>query len=407
MSMETNPLSFNRIVHASPAETYRAFTNSTALREWMCDFATTAPRVGGRFYLAWNDGYYTSGEFKALEPEKLIVFTWHGRGEPAPSQVAVKLTLQDEDTAIDLKHTGLGEEPEWKQTREEIGKGWEYALENLSSIFATGEDLRLVRRPMLGITVSDFDADIAKNLNIPVTEGIRLDTTIEGMSAAAAGLQKDDVIVGIDRQDASNWNNLANALQSHQAGDEVEVVFYRGPEKKTVTMKLSGRPIPEIPESPAELAQAISKIYAEGEKQLDELFEGVSEEQASFKPAPGEWSIKENLAHLIHSQRGWHTSISDLIEGQEAQYDDFGGNVQARVTATVAAYPTLKALREELRRSEKETVTMIAELPEKLVARKGSYWRLAYNLIEDKYHLPSHLDQMRAALDAAREAQLV
>lgn len=407
MSKEKDSLTSTRFVKASPADVYRAFTNSTALREWMCDVATTSPRVGGRIYLAWNDGYYASGEFKELEPEKKIVYTWYGHGEPAPSQVAVTLHPHDGGTSIDIIHTGIGEGPEWGQTRQEFEKGWEYGLENLASILESGADLRLVRRPMLGITINDFNEEIAKALNIPVTEGIRLDTAIEGMGAAAAGLQSGDVLVGIAGQDASNWPNLSNALSAHQAGDEVEVVFYRGLEKKTVTMKLSGRPIPQIPDSASELAQAVDKIYAEAEKELDEFFESVSEEQASFKPTPGEWSIKENLAHLIHSERGWHTWISDLIEGQESHYDDFGGNNQARVTATVTAYPTLEALRDELRRNQSETLTMIAELPEEFVSRKSSYWRVAYNLLETPYHLHTHLEQMQAALDTAQEAQMM
>lgn len=403
--MEKESLSFSKNINASPAEAYRAFTNSTALREWMCDVATTQPRVGGRIYLAWNDGYYASGEYKELEPDKKLVFTWHGRGEPATSMVEATFESKDGSTTIDLVHEGIGEGPEWGQTRQEIEKGWEYALENLASVFETGEDLRLVRRPMLGITVGDFNQEIAKALNIPVKEGIRLDTTIEGMGAATSGLQSGDVIVGIDGQDASTWSGLANALQSHQAGDEVEVAFYRGPEKKTVTMKLSGRPIPEIPWSAAELAQAVSKNYIEAEKALDKFFQGVTEEQASFKPSPDEWSLKENVAHLIHSERGWHTWLSDLVEGMESHYDDFGGNVQARIAGTVAAFPTLEALREELRRSQTETTAMLAALPDEFISGKASYWRVAFNMLQTDFHIEGHLEQMRTVLDAAKAAQ--
>jgi uncharacterized protein YndB with AHSA1/START domain len=38
---------------------YRAFTNSTALREWLCDTATVSPRLGGGF-TAWNGYAYGS-----------------------------------------------------------------------------------------------------------------------------------------------------------------------------------------------------------------------------------------------------------------------------------------------------------------------------------------------------------
>jgi uncharacterized protein YndB with AHSA1/START domain len=37
--MSSDAFKFERIVKASPAEAYRAFTRSVAVREWMCDGA--------------------------------------------------------------------------------------------------------------------------------------------------------------------------------------------------------------------------------------------------------------------------------------------------------------------------------------------------------------------------------
>jgi hypothetical protein len=48
MSQETQ-IQVEKSINASPSQIYYAFTNSTALREWMCDFATTDPKAGGRF----------------------------------------------------------------------------------------------------------------------------------------------------------------------------------------------------------------------------------------------------------------------------------------------------------------------------------------------------------------------
>jgi hypothetical protein len=41
-------------------------------------------------------------------------------------------------------------------------------------------------------------------------------------------------------------------------------------------------------------------------------------------------------------------------------------------------------------------------LPEDLVARRGSYWRLSYNMVEAPYHFNLHLEQMRSAAEAAK-----
>ena len=401
--MNTQILSFSQMVKAPPAEVYRAFTNATALREWLCNIATLAPRAGGRLYLWWNSGYYTSGEFITAEPQEKIVFTWHGRGEPGPTKVQITFAAKDGDTQVAIEHMDIGTSGEWSKILLEIEKGWKKGLENLASVLETGEDLRFVLRPMLGIFFGDYDADKAKELGVPVTEGIRLEGVVEGMGAQAAGLQKEDILVNLAGIPTPEYYSLENALQHHRAGDQIEVVFYRGREKKNLTMELSRRPIPEIPAAAKDLADAVRKRYAELEAELDNFFSGVTEEEASFKPAPDDWSVKENLAHLIQGERGTQSYLAELISGQERYADDFGDNVHAYVAATAATYPTLKALIQELKRSDTETVEFIARMPVEFLARKGSYWRTAYNLLDTPFHFHEHVAQMTAALDAARK----
>ena len=402
MTADTRPLTFERKIQASAAELYRAFSNATALREWLSDVATTAPREGGRFYLAWNDGYYTSGKFTALTPGEEVAFTWHGRDDPAPTAVRVSLAPEDDGTHVRLEHGGLGDGAAWSETVEALEKAWAISLENLASVMETGEDLRFTRRPMLGIFVSDFNADVAAQLGVPVTEGIRLDGVVPDMGAEAAGLEPDDVIVDMAGREIAGWATLSNALASKQAGDTIDVTFYRGSQKHTVEMTLSGRPIPEIPETAQALAAVARERLSEIESELEAFFDGVNDDEAGYKPASDAWSAKETLAHLIHGERGWHDWISDLIGGQESWHDDWGGNPQARVAATVTAYPTVEALLEELKRHHAETAALVANLPAEFMARKGSYWRLAYNLLEDTYHHRQHLQQMDEAVEAAR-----
>jgi uncharacterized protein YndB with AHSA1/START domain len=401
--MNTQTLSFSQMVKAPPAEVYRAFTNATALREWLCNVATVAPRAGGRLYLWWNSGFYTSGEFITAEPHEKIAFTWHGRGEPAPSKVQITFTAKDGGTQVAIEHMDLGTSEEWSKSIPEIENGWKKGLENLASVLETGEDLRFVLRPMLGIFFGDYNADKAKELGVPVNEGIRLEGVVEGMGAQAAGMQKDDVVVSMAGVPTPDYFGLENALQHHRAGDQIEVVLYRGAEKKSLTMQLSRRPIPEIPATAKELADAVRKRYAELEAELDNFFTSVSEEEASFKPARAEWSVKENLAHLIQGERGTQSYLADLVSGQERYADDFGDNVHAYVEATVATYPTLVALIQELKRSDAETAEFIARLPAEFVARKGSYWRMAFNLLDSPFHFHEHVAQMTAAIDAARK----
>ena len=107
---------------------------------------------------------------------------------------------------LTLEHSRIGAGKAWGAVAGEFQQEWEKSLENLAAVLETGEDLRLTRRPMMGIGVSDFDAEIARQMGVPVSKGIRLDAVVAGMGAEAAGLQPGDVIVrmgGMDTPDGA------------------------------------------------------------------------------------------------------------------------------------------------------------------------------------------------------------
>jgi uncharacterized protein YndB with AHSA1/START domain len=403
MASRIGSLKFKRAVNAPPAEVYRAFTNSTALREWFCDAAQADACKSGRLYAWWNNGYYASGEFTALAPCQRIAFTWHGRGELAATRVQIALAEKNGGTLLTLTHAGIGAGKAWAKSAKQIVHGWEIALENLQWVLETGQDLRLVRRPMLGINIGEFNPDIAAKLGVPVVEGLRLEGVVPGKGAQAAGLQKNDVLVNLGRKKVTSFSGLVSVLQKRRAGDKVKVVFYRGSEKKTVTMELSPRPLPEVPVTSAALAEAVQKKFAEGDAELARCFANVSEAQADRSPAPGEWSAKETVAHLIAGERENHCSIADLINNAERWSDDLANptNVPARVRATVQAFPTVPALLEELKRNEAETVAMLAALPPEFVAHKGTFWRLGHYLLQIADHTDEHMKQIRTAIASA------
>lgn len=338
-----------KLIRTTPAEVYRYFTNSTALRDWMCEVATVQPQLGGRMYLCWPGEYYTNGEYIELEKNKSISFTWFGRGEPRPTKVEVSLRKKKNGTLVKLTHRGIGKGKKW----EEIGKGyekeWHSSLENLASVLETGPDLRIIRRPMLGIFLGEFNPEIAQQLCVPIEFGIRLEGVMDGMGAQKAGLQKNDVLVAMDGKELIPTLPLGSILGMKHAGDVVEVTYYRGPEKKSTKMTLSGRPIPPIPASSRELSQQLEPTYHKFEAEIQKLVDSASEEECSHKPAPTEWSVKEVLAHLIHNELIWQNYASEIVLGIEGFYDDYGGNLQARIDGTIASFPTKGALLQELK----------------------------------------------------------
>jgi uncharacterized protein YndB with AHSA1/START domain len=394
-----------RLIQASPTEVFQYFTNSTAIRDWMCNVATTDPRPGGHVYFCWPEDYYSCGEYVQLEKDKFISFTWHGRGEPRQTQVDISLKKKKAGTLLKLTHRNIGKGEKWEEIGETFKTQWEKALENLASVLETGADLRITQRPMLGIYVGEFTPEIAKQLCVPVSFGSRLAGVVDGMGAQKAGLQKDDVIVAMDGKEISAGVSLTSLISPRHAGDEVEVTFYRGPEMKTVKMTLSGRSIPPIPASGKELSKQVEPIYQQYEGEIEKLLNDASDEECSMKPKPSEWNVKEVLAHLIHGELGWQNFASEIINGFEGSYDGFGGNVQARIDGTTTIYPTKDELFKALVAHDAETLTMLAHIPNEFTTHKGKFWKLVFLAHQNSYHLQTHLEQMQAAILSARKAK--
>ncbi len=153
------------------------------------------------------------------------------------------------------------------------------------------------------------------------------------------------------------------------------------------------------------LAEQVRVKYEDAQHKLDECFMGVSEADADHEPSPGEWSAKQVLAHLIQTERGWIANLDDAVGGYERLADDWGGNLPGHIHATVAAYGSYKNMLDELKRLSVEMVTFLAALPKSFVDRKASYFLNAVQMLELESHTNSHVDQIKAALAAARKSK--
>ncbi len=385
-------------VLASMKVAYRAFTNSTSLREWLCDVATVAPHPHGRMYLWWIGDFYSSGHYLELDENKKIRFRWYSNIDPAPTEVTVSVTEKDGGTLVRLEHE-VPDDPAWAGKAESFRENWVESLENLKSTLETGTDLRIATRPMLGIVPGDFTEEQALALGVPIREGMRLDGVVDGMGAQKAGLQKDDVLVEMAGHPITkDFNSLPTAIAGKKGGDKVEVVFYHGAEKKTVTMELSKRPMPDVPFNPIELANKARELYNAGLSEVEKCFEGVSDAKALAHFDEKEWSALEIVAHLIHGERFNQILLTGLIDGYEPVTDGFGSNVTAQVQATVKVNPSIALMLDALRRSVEETLAYVSLIPDEFLANKASYYRFGFGLIQPNFHINAHVQQIKDAL---------
>jgi len=406
---DRDSLTYKKVINAPADLIYRAFTSSSAIREWLCDIVTINLDEGGWFFLAWNRGYFASGHYLKLVPNKAVSFSWIGKDEPNWTQVDVSIApLEDEAVfLVELRHTGLGDGVEWEISREEIAKGWALGLENLKNTLEEGRDLRLVNRPLIGIypeNLNDITKDSRDNLNLPVDYGVLVADVLQGYGAEKAGMQSNDVIVAIEGKKVERIKSLGLIINAFKPGDQLAVEVFRGPDKKVLTIDTMVQKIDPIPELPEELAKELESRSSKMIESLESVFKGVTDAEASYSTGPEEWSAKEVLVHLIHNERDLHSWINDLVADQERFYDQWPGDRLFRIKATLTTYPGVDDLITEFRRSLKETVASIAFLKPNFTRRKASYTRLAMALLDTPKHVDEHIQQIKDNIKAARTA---
>src|SRR4051812_22904740 len=109
-----------------------------------------------------------------------------------------------------------------------------------------------VQRAELGVTTLTIDQSLA-GLNLPVKQGVLVQSVQNGSAADKAGLRGGDIsaqiggqdvqlggdiIVKVDGKTVATADDLAGVIQSHKPGDDVKVTYLRDGKERTTTVKL-------------------------------------------------------------------------------------------------------------------------------------------------------------------------
>ena len=131
-------LTVERVVSASPARVWRAWTDPELLASWFWPprFLTTAevdPRDGGALRLASAPtGMGVSGVLGDVQPPRRFTTTWRSDGEDAETTVTVSLVEQrDGSTLVRVHHDGFRDE---RSVAEHV-QGWTDCLARLPAVF--------------------------------------------------------------------------------------------------------------------------------------------------------------------------------------------------------------------------------------------------------------------------------
>src|SRR5690554_627048 len=367
---------------------FYAFTKGSMLSNWWCDWAFVPPFGMRVLYMYWQTGFQAMGKFEEFEEPERLAFTWVDGDSPA-CNATVTLSESNGGTDVELVFTNITNENQ----AEQLEKHWRLGLENLASVLETGIDLRVARKPMLGVYLGELvTAQNADRYGTP--HGIIIEGTLPGLSAESAGLKSGDVLVEAAGQRLADYSDLTGILAGRTVGDVVDVTYMRDGERHTAAMELKPQQIVEVPRDPNELADRLAALYAQAREALNDVLDGVTEEQANAIVAPEEWTIRQIVAHLIAAERDEQTSISLVMDGSNDVFN-YNNNSLVRIEPLIRSYPTLPELVAAVARTQDETVEAVRRLPPEFVERRGAYDQLGRVLLFDaESHLGEHIEQI-------------
>lgn len=98
-----------------------------------------------------------------------------------------------------------------------------------------------VRRAYLGVTITDVDQAMAKELSLPQIKGVYIKDVLDDGAARSAGLKSGDVIVKVGTINVDNVPELQEQVGKFSPGDKVAVTLVRGGKEEVHDMVLKGR----------------------------------------------------------------------------------------------------------------------------------------------------------------------
>ena len=127
-------LEVDMIVDADPTSVWHALTDANGLASWWADEAEVDASVGGSIEARWPSmGWIMRGTYRAVDPGRMVEFTWSWDHEPEiPVRVVqIELSPVDSSTHLVLRHGEYG--PGDAAERAAHLAGWEHFLPRLAS----------------------------------------------------------------------------------------------------------------------------------------------------------------------------------------------------------------------------------------------------------------------------------
>jgi len=143
-----------------------------------------------------------------------------------------------------------------------VGIGFAVPVNTAKQIVPQLKEDGEVQRAYLGVTTTSVTEELAEDLNLPVEQGALIQDIVDGAPADEAGLRGGrtqigeglrvggDIIVEVDGQEIARNSDVAEAILDRKPGNEIEIDYFRGDDRRTATVELGERPQSLGQESP-------------------------------------------------------------------------------------------------------------------------------------------------------------
>ena len=149
----------------------------------------------------------------------------------------IEITIENEDGEKEvIKWKGDGEIPANIQEKMNLHRIQMHDMDNDENVFILQED----NKGFLGVKMGMEKTEEIEN-GVTTTSGsdeVEVLEVIEGSAAEEAGLKKGDLLKRVNGKDISEIEDVIDALEGTEAGDEVEVVYERAGQTETTTATL-------------------------------------------------------------------------------------------------------------------------------------------------------------------------
>jgi len=116
----------------------------------------------------------------------------------------------------------------------------ETAMPIIEELIRTG----YIIRPWLGVVLRSVDQFVVLQYELAVDKGAFITEVAPDSPADKAGIEPEDVIVGLDGKEIATAQDLIEAIHSSEVGQRVKITFWRGDTQNTTYVTLGERPPP-------------------------------------------------------------------------------------------------------------------------------------------------------------------